>query len=240
MASPKSPDARAATRQVLHSAETDDHGTPHEYVELARETQGGIDLDPTSSAYWNHHVVKAARFYDQRMNGIELPYFGRMIFNPPGGKSPLGVPNVRRGWERLIEHYRDGRVESCVWIGFSLEQLTYLQSAPMHPLQFLTLVPCDRLEFLQRPTLYCAVCLAEQALTSKERQDRRRASVDKGPCQRCRQGNGPPVKGQSPVHGNYITLLPSRRSPSIARDQSRIFVERASRLDVSGAIVRPL
>ena len=96
MASPTKPDPGDHAREVLHSAATDDHGTPPEYIELARYTLGAIDLDPCSSAYWNHHTVRAGRFYDERMNGIELPYFGRMIFNPPGSKKDER-PGAKKG-----------------------------------------------------------------------------------------------------------------------------------------------
>lgn len=54
------------------------------------------------------------------------------------------------------------------------------------------------------------------------------------------RGNGPPVEATSPTHGNFLCFLPSRRSPSVAREQVRRFVELTGRLQIGGAIVRPV
>jgi hypothetical protein len=177
---------------VQHSMETDDHGTPSEYVELVRYALGGIALDPSSSDYWNHYVVRATHFFDARRNGLLQPWFGRMILNPPGGDDPAtgrGLP--RLFWERLIEHY-------------SHDQLTTFQSCAMHPLQFITLFPSKRIPFLVKVR------------------------------------GAAPIKSKSPTHGNFITLLPTRTSASVAKEQALRFVEAASRLEIGGALVRPL
>lgn len=202
--------ASIAHDPTLYSTASDDHGTPTPIVELARELgNGGIDLDPFSSSYWNHHSVRALRFYDREHSGFapENPFYGHMLLNPPGyqkddeinGKNP-----VRDAWDKLVASYRDGRVTSCLWVGFSLEQLTYLQNGPMHPLQFLTSVPIERQEFLRRVS------------------------------------GAPPVKGTAPRYGNYLSLLPDRRSPALARYQISIFRERCSAIgNFGGAVVRP-
>jgi hypothetical protein len=106
----------------------------------------------------------------------------------------------------LIAHQQRRDLDGWIFIGFSIEQLQTLQAAPMHPLQFLTLVPASRLCFLQR-----------------------------GP------GNGPPIAGEQPMHANFVTLLPSRRSASVAADQVQRFRALAQRLDkLPGALVRPV
>ena len=134
----------------FHLSQSVEHGTPPEYIELARAVLGAIDLDPASSSYWNEHLVKAAHFYDERVNGLELPWQGRVFLNPPGGEDAKGGL-VRQFWERLIAFWREGRVHSAVWLGYSLQQLTLLQSSPMHPLQFFTCVPVNRIAFMLRP-----------------------------------------------------------------------------------------
>lgn len=199
--------ARVVTANVMHSAATDDHGTPRELVEAARRVLGEIELDPFSSSYWNHYVVKAARFYDVDHDGFapEQAFYGRMLINPPGSLK-RGDRNVPRAWEKLITAYRAGAVDSCVWIGFSLEQLVQLQNCAMHPLQFLTAVPMARLCFLQHAS-----------------------------------GGGPPIEGESPTHGNYVTLLPCRRAPALAQHQMLAFEAAFSAIGgIGGAIVRPL
>lgn len=188
--------------------ETGDHGTPVDFIELVRYTLGELDLDPSSSAYWNHHTVKAKRFYDERDNFLAQPLYGRIIWNPPGGKCLYKGKNrslPRAAWEMLVDHHRDGRVHSAVYIGYSMEQLVQLQNAPVHPLQFITFIPRERIEFLTRPP-----------------------------------GGGPPVVGDSPTHGNFITLLHTNHSASVAREQVGRFIERANSLTIGGAVVRPI
>lgn len=136
--------------KVLHSQESDDHGTPVEVVEFGRDVLGHFDLDPASSGYWNTNTVKARRYYDERINGLTQPWYGRMIINPPGTPKGERTSVPRAFWDRAIDGYRTGRIECVWWIGFQLGQLQVLQSSPMHPLQFLTIIPSSRLEYLLR------------------------------------------------------------------------------------------
>jgi hypothetical protein len=193
-----------------HSMLTDDHGTPPEFCDLSRHTLGEIDLDPSSSDYWNHWHVKAKRIYTERDDFTKQQIFGRVHWNPPGGEVTLPGNSrptslVRIAWRMLIDAWKRGECSAAIWIGYNLQQLTMLQSEPVHPLQFMTLFPCERLKFYTRAP-----------------------------------GNGPPIESTSPRHGNYVTLLHTRSSPGDTKAMMQRFVERANRLDVSGAIVRPL
>lgn len=68
-----------------HQSNTDEHGTPPEYVAAAREVLGRIDLDPASSETFNE-VVGAKHFWTAADNGyLKDPWFGRVFLNPPGG-----------------------------------------------------------------------------------------------------------------------------------------------------------
>jgi hypothetical protein len=49
---------------------------------------------------------------------------------------------------------------------------------------------------------------------------------------------GPPIAGDSPTHGNYLTLLHTQRSPTEAKAQAMRFRDEARRL--GAALVRPL
>ncbi len=141
-------------RNVLHSHATDDHGTPVALCELSRRVGGGgIDLDPFTSDYWNHHTVKAARHYTVRDDGYAQEWRGGLMqINPPGPVEgrPETRHNVRRAWEKTCEHWKRGEVDAAIWIGFALGQACTLQSSPMHPLQFLTGFLITRQCFLQR------------------------------------------------------------------------------------------
>lgn len=208
---------RPARPNALHSAKTCEHGSPVAAVELARYALGGLDLDPCSNGYWNEHTVKAARYYDRAANGLAQPWEGRVWLNPAGADEEAGTDSlVRPFWERLVAHWRDARISGAVWLGYSLEQLAMLQGCAAHPLMFFTLVPCERFRFLEA----------------------RRGAP---PIERL----GPDGKPSGPTHGNFITLLPSRRSESEARGQVARFRERAQQLTTSkgsvfGALVRPL
>jgi hypothetical protein len=191
-------------KNAQHSSETDDWGTPLEYIEAGRRVLGAIDIDVCSSDYWNYHTVKAARFYSAENSVLGQRLVGKGFGNPPGGK----VPGTRRSlpkavWEHVVEEWRTGNLDGFYWVGFTLEQLTVLQGSPVHPLQFATMFPCERIPFLQREP-----------------------------------HGGPPRKGESPTHGNYITLLHTQRSPSEARAQAIRFRDEARR--IGAALVRPL
>lgn len=209
--------ATKARPNALHSAKTCEHGSPPAAVDLARYALGRIDLDPATSAYWNEHTVKAARFYDRASNGLRQLWSGTVWCNPPGADEVAGTDNlVRPFWERLVEHWREGLIDGAVWLGYSLEQLATLQGCAAHPLMFVTLVPCERFRFLE---------------------PRRGAP----PVERL----GPDGKPSGPTHGNFITLLPSRRSASEAQAQMARFRQRGQQLTTSkggvfGALVRPL
>lgn len=138
----------------MHSADSMEHGTPAEVVELARCVGGTIGTDPFSSAYWNHHSVRAATFYDVEHSGLDErnAWRGFCLVNPPGGDKERGTKSlVRPAWERLVEEWRAGKIDGALWVAYSLEQLCMLQGSPAHPLQFPTCVPCERLRFLRRP-----------------------------------------------------------------------------------------
>lgn len=138
-------------RNVQLSVESDDWGSPVALIEAARRVLGGFDLDPFSSDYWNYWTVKAACYYTAADNGLVMPWSGRLIVNPPSGVIPGTRRSiVRAAWERLVKLWLEGEVESAIWVGYSLEQLPILQNAPMHPLQFWTVVPRERQEFLER------------------------------------------------------------------------------------------
>ena len=171
--------------------------------------------------------MKATRFYDERLNGLIQPWGGRMFINPPGDRKGH---NVTAFWRRLIEHYAAGSVDSAVWVGFSFEQLTYLQNQAMHPLQFVTLIPTSRIDFLSRMTK----CTVETCKIHKPRTSPPHAECNS------RQRMGPPIPNGQPTHGNYLSLLPTRASRTHARQQIRAFVEGAASLEIGGALVRPV
>ena len=84
--------------------------TPAEYVELAREVMGGIDLDPASCAQANE-VVGAATFYTKEDDGLSKDWAGRLWLNPPYSRDlmPAFV-------EKLRESFIDGNVQQAILV----------------------------------------------------------------------------------------------------------------------------
>lgn len=56
--------------------------TPTQYIDSARVVMGKIDLDPASSEAANR-VIKAKKYYDEKINGLNQKWFGSIWMNPP-------------------------------------------------------------------------------------------------------------------------------------------------------------
>ena len=152
-------DRGAAPVNAQHSASSMEHGSPPVSTDLARAVFGGrIGLDPFSSAYWNRHTTKADRYIDRERDGLVTSWRlegeppPTVFENPPGADKAAGTKSlVRKAWERTVQMLLCGAIDGAYWHGYSLEQFVHLQGAPMHPLQFVTLVFCERLDHLVRP-----------------------------------------------------------------------------------------
>lgn len=213
---------RAEALANRHSAEKPEWGTVGTTCRAIERILGGpIDTDPASSAYWNHHVVKARTYYDERTDGLAHRWRGRVLVNPPGSKTGQLVKNF---WEHLIVDYMAGLTLGACWVGFNLEQLTYLQGFATHPLQWLTLIPQGRQNYLERPKM-------------------RRPDLDKpGKPPVFVEIAGPPVENDQPTHGSYLTLIPVKGNPDLARAQVARFLEVADDLTgtLHGTVTQPL
>jgi DNA N-6-adenine-methyltransferase (Dam) len=81
--------------------------TPAEYIEKARETLGGIDLDPASHVL-AQKTVRADTFFTAAEDGLNQSWFGRVWLNPPYNRALLS-PFI----DRLISEYARGAVEQA-------------------------------------------------------------------------------------------------------------------------------
>lgn len=155
---------------ILHSSATQEHYTPADVVEAAREVLGGIDLDPASCAEANA-TVRATRYFTRADDGLDRAWGGGRVFlNPPGGTftgrkpGPPTTPEDRvhrerwgtdsravAWWRKLM--YEQGRpagsdVTAAVFIGFTIEILSTAQDeAWISPMFFPFCVPSYRLRF---------------------------------------------------------------------------------------------
>jgi phage N-6-adenine-methyltransferase len=89
----------------------DSWGTPPEWVDLARNAMGGIDLDPATNKE-AQQVVKAKRFFTKDDNGLEQKWSGRVWMNPP-----YSQPLVTQFAEKLVASIESGDVtQACVLV----------------------------------------------------------------------------------------------------------------------------
>lgn len=93
---------------VLVSQGTNEWYTPPPIVDLARETMGGIDLDPASNATaqgW----INAGEYYSAAdlFSGLARPWFGRVFLNPP-------FDDTRSWVDRLGAAYLRREIEGAV------------------------------------------------------------------------------------------------------------------------------
>ena len=98
---------------ALLTSDTCEWFTPPQYVDMARELLGGIDVDPASNAYANEKVVQATTFYDIQTNGLNKDWPGRCWLNPPYGKDG-GDSNQEIWSRRLIEQFEAGITTEAV------------------------------------------------------------------------------------------------------------------------------
>lgn len=90
-----------ANHQLIQQSNSNEWYTPLLYLEAARATMGGIDIDPASNEMAND-TVRATTFYTADNSGLDHPWPGRVWLNPPyGGLSGKFVA-------RLIQQFDAG------------------------------------------------------------------------------------------------------------------------------------
>lgn len=110
-------EARKAARAVLraekkahvaHNSGENEWYTPPEYIAAARESMGGIDTDPASSATANA-TVGADQYFTAADDGLSQRWRGRVWMNPP-----YAQPLCSRFAAAVVQKYRDGEIDQAV------------------------------------------------------------------------------------------------------------------------------
>ena len=102
----------ASTTELLHSSKSNEWYTPAIYIESARATLAGIDLDPASCELANE-TVQARRYLTVEENGLAQPWYGKVFLNPPYGR--VKGASSQEVWSRkLAEEWRSGRVTAAI------------------------------------------------------------------------------------------------------------------------------
>jgi ParB family chromosome partitioning protein len=97
-------------RLFYHSGKTSEWYTPTKYIEIARSTMGGIDLDPASCALANE-TVKATHYFTVEDNGLRHAWWGRVWLNPPYSDKPGAAA---RWAAKLLASYQRGQVAQAI------------------------------------------------------------------------------------------------------------------------------
>ena len=126
-----------------HQSKSNEWFTPKEYIDLARQVMGDIDLDPASNEHANE-IVKAVQYYDIDMNGLNREWNGRVFLNPPYGR--VGVRSGAGVWiENLINEFQSGNVTEAIVLVNSSTGDKWFQQLFDYPICFVN----HRIKFYQ-------------------------------------------------------------------------------------------
>jgi ParB family chromosome partitioning protein len=99
--------------------------TPPQYIDLARQVLGDIDLDPASCEL-AQRTVKARNFYTKADNALTKPWHGRVWLNPP-----YGNPVMSLFVDKLLAERNAKRVKAAILLSHNFTDTSWFQTAAM-------------------------------------------------------------------------------------------------------------
>jgi len=84
--------------------------TPQNYLDMARQVLGGIDLDPASSEKANE-FVGAAKIFTAADSGLDQEWNGRVWLNPP-----YAQPAIAQFADKMVHEWNCERIEAAIML----------------------------------------------------------------------------------------------------------------------------
>jgi ParB family chromosome partitioning protein len=97
--------------------------TPPEYIDLARQVLGDIDLDPASCEF-AQQTVKARNYYTKEDSGLTKPWHGRIWLNPP-----FSQPLMTQFVDKLLTERNARRVKAAILLSHNYTDTGWFQKA---------------------------------------------------------------------------------------------------------------
>lgn len=96
--------------------------TPPQYIELAREVMGEIDLDPASNKQ-AQKTIQAKQFYTKADNGLDKPWRGRVWLNPP-----YMQPDISNFMDKMVEEVRLENTSQAIMLTHNYTDTTWFHT----------------------------------------------------------------------------------------------------------------
>jgi ParB family chromosome partitioning protein len=114
-----------AVAHVSYNSGENEWYTPQCYADAARETMGGIDVDPASSELANQ-FIKANKYFSVKDNGLTQEWRGNVWMNPP-----YVQPLVTEFCSLLVNKFRSNEIkQACVLVNNATETSWYQNMMP--------------------------------------------------------------------------------------------------------------
>ncbi len=93
---------------VSHNSGENEWYTPKEYIDLAKEVLGEIDLDPASTEVANN-LIQAKAYYTKEQDGLVQKWHGKIWMNPP-----YAQPLVEQFCSKLVTEYEQNSISEAI------------------------------------------------------------------------------------------------------------------------------
>lgn len=97
--------------------------TPAQYIELARECLGTIDVDPASNEFAQERV-RASVFYTEETDGLSKEWVGNVWLNPP-----YAQPAISNFIDKMVDEWESGRVSAAIMLTHNYTDTAWFQKA---------------------------------------------------------------------------------------------------------------